>query len=293
MGGARLETLDELDLLRQHGLLALELRLLLTLVQGALLLIEFVVSGIVVELARLDLHDLGDDAVHELAVVRGQHEHAVIVLQELLQPDQAFEIEMVARLVEQHRVRLHQEDAGQCHAHLPAARELAHVAVHHLLAEAEARENLARPALQRVAPQLLEARLHLAVAFDQLFHVVAASGIAHRRLEFLQLERHTAHRACAIHHFRNSAAATHLAHVLAEVPDGDATIDRHLPLVRLLLPGDHAEQCRLAGAVRPHKPDLFPPVQSGRCLHEQELVAVLLADVVDANHESLTTREPN
>ena len=40
---------------------------------------------------------------------------------------------MVARLVEQHGVGAHEQDAGQRHAHLPAARKLADVAVHHLL----------------------------------------------------------------------------------------------------------------------------------------------------------------
>ena len=121
MRGARLEALDELDLLGQHRLLALEGRLLLALVQGALLLIEFVVARIAVELAAVDFDDLGDDAVHEFAVMRGHHQHALVVLQELFEPDQALEIEVVRGLVEQHGVRLHQQDAGQRHAHLPAA----------------------------------------------------------------------------------------------------------------------------------------------------------------------------
>ena len=64
---------------------------------------------------------------------------------------------MVARLVEQHGVGTHQQDAGQRHAHLPAAGERADVAVHHLLAEAEAGEHLARAAVERIAVELLEA----------------------------------------------------------------------------------------------------------------------------------------
>ena len=108
MRGARLEALDELDLLGEHRLLALELRLLLLLVQRALLLIEFVVAGIGRQRAAVDLDHLGDDAVDELAVVRGHHQRALIALQELLEPDQAFEVEMVARLVQQHDVGAHQ-----------------------------------------------------------------------------------------------------------------------------------------------------------------------------------------
>ena len=109
--GARLEALDELDLLGEHRLLALELRLLLLLGQRALLLVEFVVARIRGQRAAVDLHHLGDDAVHELAVVRGHQQRALVALEELLQPDQAFEVEVVARLVEQHDVGAHEQDA--------------------------------------------------------------------------------------------------------------------------------------------------------------------------------------
>ena len=166
--GARLEALDELDLLGEHRLLTLELGLLLLLVQRALLLVELVVARIGRQRAAIDLDHLVDDAVHELAVVRGHQQRALVALEELLQPDQALQVQMVARLVQQHGVGAHQQDAGQRHAHLPAARQRADVAVHHLLAEAQAGEHFARPALQRVAVQLLEARLHLAVARDDV-----------------------------------------------------------------------------------------------------------------------------
>ena len=133
MRGARLEPLDELDFLGQHRLLALELGLLLLLVLRPLQLVELVVAGIGGERAAVDLDDLVDDAVHELAVVRGHQQRALVALEELLEPDQAFEVEVVARLVEQHGVGAHEENAGERHAHLPAARQGADVAVHHLL----------------------------------------------------------------------------------------------------------------------------------------------------------------
>ena len=64
---------------------------------------------------------------------------------------------MVAGLVEQHRVGPHQEDLGERDAHLPAARELADVALHHLLAEPQAAEHLAGAAVERIAVELVEA----------------------------------------------------------------------------------------------------------------------------------------
>ena len=252
----------------------------------ALLLVEVVVARVGGELAAVDLDDLGDDAVHELAIVRGHQQRALVALEELLEPDQDLEVEMVGRLVEQHRVGPHQQDAGERDAHLPAARERADVAVHHLLAEAEAREHLARAGLERVAAELLEARLHLAVALDDALHLVGAVRIGHGVLELVQLGRHRAHRAGAIHRLGHGAVPRHLADVLAEVADGDAAIDRDLALVGLLLAGDHAEQGGLAGAVRPDQADLLAAVESRRGLDEEDLVAVLLADVVETDHGS-------
>ena len=51
MGGAGLEAFDEVDFLGEHRLLALELRLLLLLVERALLFVEFVIAGKGVQLA--------------------------------------------------------------------------------------------------------------------------------------------------------------------------------------------------------------------------------------------------
>ena len=156
--------------------------------------------------AAVDLDDLADDAVHELAVVRGHHQRALETLQEGLEPDQAFEIEMVAGLVEQHRVGPHQQDLGQRDAHLPAARQLADVALHHLLAEAQTAEDLARAAVERIAVELVEAALHLAIAGDDLVHVVGAVRIAHGMFELGHFGGERADRADAVHDLDDRAS---------------------------------------------------------------------------------------
>ena len=281
----RLEALDELHLLGEHRLLALELRLALPLAQRPLLLVEIEVARIGGERPAVDLHDLADDAVHELAVMRRHQQRAVVLLEEILQPDQAFEVEMVGGLVEQHAVGPHQQDAGERHAHLPAAGEQADVAVHAFLAEAQAREHLARPGLQRIAIQLLEAPLHLAIALDDGVHVAGLLGIDHRGLEPGHLGGQRTHRPDAIHHLGDRAPARHLADILAEIADRHAGIDRHLAIVGLLLAGDHAEKRRLAGAIGPDKPHLLSLLDAHRRVDEQDLMAVLLADVVETNHE--------
>src|SRR4030095_1733794 len=92
------------------------------------------------------------------------------------------------------------------------------------------------------------------------------------------------HRPDAIHHRRDRALARHLADVLAEIADRHAGIDRHLAVVGLLLARDHAEKRRLAGAIRPDKSRLLSLLEAHRSVDEQDLMAVLLADVVEANH---------
>ena len=285
MRGARLEPLDELDLLGEHRLLALELRLLLLLGERALLLVEFVVARIGGERAAVDLDDLVDDAVHELAVVRGHQQRALVAFEELLQPDQAFEVEMVARLVEQHHVGPHQQDARERDAHLPAARQRADVAVHHLLAEAEAARALrARGprARSRRAPRSGPAPRRSARRSRPSRR--RASGSAMAVSSSCSSAATSLDRAGAVHHLGHRAAARHLADVLAEVADGHAAIDRHLAFVGLLLAGDHAEQRRLAGAVRTDEADLLALLERRGGLDEEDLVAVLLADVVETDH---------
>ena len=256
--GARLETLDELDFLGQHRLLALELRLLLLLVLRPLLFVEFVIAGKRGQRAAVDLDHLGDDAVHELAVVRGHQQRPLVALEERLEPDQAFEIEMVARLVEQHGVGAHQQDAAERHPHLPAAGERADVALHHLLAEAQAGQHFARLGLERVAAEVLEAAVRLAVALDDRVEVVGLVGIGHRRFQFAQLGGHGAHRAGAVHHFGDGAAARHLADVLAEIADGDAAIDRHLAFVGRSSPVIMRKSVVLPAPLGPTRPTFSP-----------------------------------
>ena len=99
---------------------------------------------------------------------------------------------MVARLVEQHTVGLHQKNAGERHTHLPAPREQTDIAVHPLFAETEARQHLARAVFQRIAAQFLETPLHLAVACDQSLHLVGLIRVGHRRFERGHFNRQSA-----------------------------------------------------------------------------------------------------
>ena len=87
---------------------------------------------------------LRDDAVHELAVVRGHQQRAGARLEERFEPDDRLDVEMVGRLVHQQHVGLAEQHARHRDAHLPAAGERADVAVDPLVVEAEAVQHFAR-----------------------------------------------------------------------------------------------------------------------------------------------------
>ena len=67
-------------------------------------------------------------------------------------------------------------------------------------------------------------------------------------------------------------------------PIDHPAIDRDLPPIGLFFAGDEAKDGGLARAVRADEPHLFAAIDRRRCLEEEDLVAVLLADEVEANH---------
>ena len=87
--------------------------------------------------------------------------------------------------------------------------------------------------------------------------------------------------------FIEDRAALHLLHVLAEVADGQLLRNRDLALVGRFLADDHAEERRLAGAVRADQADLLAGVQLKGRVDEDQLLAVLLVDIGKRNHPEL------
>ena len=82
-----------------------------------------------------------DDVVEQIALVADDDHRRAVALEEILQPQGRFEIEMVRRLVEQQQVGLGEQQRGERDAHLPAARIAVERAALHLLVEAEADED--------------------------------------------------------------------------------------------------------------------------------------------------------
>ena len=261
LGGVGPEAVDEALLLGEHGLLAREGGLLIGLADGALALVEIVVAGVGDDFAGVDLGDLRDDAVHELAIVRGHQQRAGIGLEELLQPDDGFDVEVIGRLVHQQHVGTAEQHARQRHAHFPAAGERADIAVDLVVLEAEAVQHFARLRFERVAAQVLVLFLHFAEAREDAVHVVGLRGIFHGVLQGFELMVQIARAAAAGDGFVEHRAALHLFDVLAEVADGQLLGNRDVAFVGLFFAHHHAEERGLAGAVGTHQADLLAGVQ--------------------------------
>ena len=97
------------------------------------------------DLAPVDAEDVGDDVVHEAAVVGDEQELARPGGQEALQPADGGDVEVVARLVEQEHLVVADQDLGQVEPDLVAARELRRALLEVGRLEAQAGQDLFDP----------------------------------------------------------------------------------------------------------------------------------------------------
>ena len=118
MGG---KPIDEPLFLGEHGLLSSIGRLAVRLAQSALAFVEIVVAGVDRHLTAVDLRDLRDDAVQELAIVRGHQQGTREFFQKRFEPDDRLDVEVIGRFIHQQHGGPAEQYAGHRHAHLPAA----------------------------------------------------------------------------------------------------------------------------------------------------------------------------
>ncbi len=99
-----------------------------------------------------------------MPVVRNRDQRAFEPDQEILEPVNRIEIEIVRGLVEQQRLRITEERLGKQHPNLLAALQLAHLALVQLVGNVEALEQHGGVALSRIAVFLADDALKLAQA---------------------------------------------------------------------------------------------------------------------------------
>ena len=113
-----------------------------------------VVAAVDRELFLVEMKDVRAHGVEQPAVVADDQQRARPALQIVLEPQRALEVEMVRRFVEQQDVGPREQDAGERHAHAPAAGEFRQRTVLHFGVEAEAGEDRGGPRDGRIGIDL-------------------------------------------------------------------------------------------------------------------------------------------
>ena len=141
-----------------EALLALDLGLLLG--KGPPLVFEaqlaqlaelLVVARVLDHLAVFELVDLAHHAVQQPAVVADEHHGALVVGQELFEPNAAGDVQVVGGLVQQQDVRLGQQQLAQGQAAALAAGQVAALEGEHVVGEPEPVQGLVDLVVHRVA----------------------------------------------------------------------------------------------------------------------------------------------
>ena len=191
LGRLRPEAVDEghvpgdlLLALRDLGFLPLPFRLLGGLERGEVPRVEH--HRLVV-----DVRDVGADVVEEAVVVRDDDREALVGVEELLEPADRDDVEVVRRLVHQERARVGREDLPEEDPELEPAREGREQVPVDRGRDPEPLQDLGRPRLERVplVPHDDVLELGVAVALERGVGVKEALLLGHR-LPDLQVPHH-------------------------------------------------------------------------------------------------------
>ena len=205
--------------------------------------------------------------LEQLDVVADHDEPALVLLEEVAQPDDGVGVEVVGRLVEQQRLGAGEQDAGELDPAALTAGERAERLLEHAVGQAEARGDRGGLGLGGVAALGEEVRLGVAVAA----HRLVARRVVGRGHPLLG-GAHPAYGLVEAAGGQDAVAREHLevdvARVLREVADLAAAGDRAGG--GLALAGEDPGERRLAGAVAADQADLVAGADAeGRALQQQ------------------------
>ena len=226
--------------------------------------------------SRVELEHHVRDGLEEPAVVRDDHDPGVERLQLALQPLQAFDVEMVRRLVEQQEIRIAAERARQRRARELAARERLELAVELLVGEAEARAR--RRSRARASRSRRHARAGPAPPRTANRGVVVISG-RHRLLEAPELLLQRDQVAGSGEHVVAQRQAPLERRALVVQGDPRSLLEGELTALEVRLADERAQQGGLAGPVWPGQRDAVAALDLERHAVEQRVAGELLAEV--------------
>jgi hypothetical protein len=223
----------------------------------------------------LEMHDGIDRLVEQVAVMADEKDRIGIGGEILFQPQRAFEVEIVGRLVQQQQVRLAEQNRRQRHAHAPAARKLPRRPILPFILEPQALEDRGGARLRGMRIDIGQPRINLA---DPV-RVGRGLGLFHqRRALFVGGQHHVQHGFLACRRFLRHRADPRL---LVDVDGARIRGDMLL---------DQVKQRGLAGAVLADETGFHPIGQHQGGVFQQHAALDTIGQVIDTQHGNSSIR---
>ncbi len=228
-----------------------------------------VTAGVHRHLALLEMQDVIDDIVEQVALMADHDDRRAIAAQEIFQPQRRFKIEMVRRLVEQQQIRSRKQQRGEGNAHPPAARIAVERTALHLVVEAESGEDAGGAGRRAIGIDRIQPLVNCAEAVG----LMAMLGLVEQRGALAVGGQHRLDR-------RGPAGGG----VLGDV--ADPGVARHIDAAAVGIdqPGDHLHQRRLAGTVAADQADSATRRQRRRGAVEDGASAEAHGDAGEIEH---------
>ena len=257
LGVCALEALDEVGRLGDELLLLLVGLHLLLATLGTQALVLGVVHLIVVEAAHRDLEGTRGDVVNEGAVVADDDDRLPRLDEEVFEPLDRLDVEVVRRLVKKEDIRLLQEELCQLDTHTPSPTELARLSLEVASLEAKTKERQL-DSLVIVdlfdSVVLLTQRRHLLDDRHILGAIVVGTGIE-SLVELLHTGCHLVDAAEGLLSFLEDGAPIFGEEVLGKVGHLHTRGDVDLTAGRLARTAEDLQQGALTSTILPHEGD--------------------------------------
>ncbi len=208
-----------------------------------------------------------------MAVVRNHNQHALILIEKILQPMDRIEIQMVRRFVEQQRLRMPKQRLRQQHAHLLPARNLRHFPLVHLVGNVEPLQQNRRVRFGRIAVFLADNAFQFAE-----FHPV---GVGHLMLRVNEFPLFESRPQPLVPHDHRVDHAILIERELVLAQHAELPRTHHRSLLRLQFARQKLHERGFPRAIRPGQPVAFPRNKARGYFVKQNFSAVAHGNIAN------------
>ena len=262
-GAAGFDTLAYPDLLLREHLVEARGGLLLGLeFLGLAPLIVAEAPWVAAEAAAIELDDAGRDMVQEHPVM-GDHDHgAAKVADQALEPQDAVDVQVIGRLVQQQQIRLAHQRAGQRDALHAAAGQAAD---RHVSGEPQLQQDIFHPLIEPPCIGLF----HFMLQCLQSRHRVVVMTVGHRMHRGVIIDQQPGRIAETVRDRREHVPLEREVRLLRHIGDLQAVLSPDGAVVEHRLTGQGLEQAGFSGTVAPDQRNALARIQLERRMIQQ------------------------